>query len=62
MPNVYWRKLFYNNIARPRAKFYLLMGCLGKLFTKDRLLKFGLSNDGRCCFCGDLEFIDYFVF
>lgn len=45
---VTWRKLFYSNLARSRALFNLWMLCLGRLYTNDKLLKFGVINDGIC--------------
>ncbi|XP_058757557.1 uncharacterized protein LOC131630833 [Vicia villosa] len=45
-PKVTWRKLFYGNLARPRAKFNLWMTCMERLPTKDRLQRFGVINDG----------------
>lgn len=57
-----WRKLFYKNMARPRAQFTLWMTCHGRLATKNKLFKFGLLNNVSCCLCSNPEAIDHMLF
>lgn len=45
--NVFWRKI----LAGPGSQFICWLGCHGRLATKDRLLKFGVTNDGPCSLC-----------
>ncbi|KAH1222734.1 putative ribonuclease H protein [Glycine max] len=61
-PKVTWRKIFYGNLARPRAKFILWMTCLDRLPTKDRLHRFGVVTDCKCVFCGLTETCDHLFF
>lgn len=62
MEKVSWRKLFFNNMARPRAKFILWQGCSGWLATKDHMCKFGLVADMKCIFCPNLESHNHLFF
>lgn len=62
LPDVCWKKLFFNNYARPRANFCLWMCCHGRLQTKDRLARFGIPNDELCIFCGLQESITHLFF
>lgn len=57
-----WRKLFFSNLARPRAKFVFWTACHGRLATKVRMMKFGLLSDTKCNFCDHLETIDHLLF
>lgn len=59
---VTWRKLVFSNGARPRALFHLWMVCMGRLYTKDRLARFGLVNDGLCVLCNRQESISHLFF
>lgn len=52
---VTWSKLMYSNVVRPRAKFTTWLACLGRLPTKERLARFGVSTDGQCVWCGHIE-------
>jgi hypothetical protein len=61
-PMVDWKVTMYRNIARPRAIFIFLMACHGKLATKDRLCKFGVTTDGKCCFCRKDESLNHLFF
>lgn len=54
--------LFFNNIARPNAIFVLWMACLGKLYTRDRLKRFGVTNDDRCFMCDEFESVKHMFF
>ncbi|XP_058776047.1 uncharacterized protein LOC131650346 [Vicia villosa] len=53
--DVPWKNLMRGNLARPRAAFVFWMACHSRLLTKDRLIKFGIVNDGKCVFCGEAE-------
>ncbi|KAK2413113.1 hypothetical protein QL285_035856 [Trifolium repens] len=61
-PSVDWRVTMYQNIARPRAIFILWMACHGRLATKDRLRKFGVNLDVKCCFCNQEETLNHLFF
>jgi hypothetical protein len=61
-PVVDWRVLMYGNIARPRAIFTLWMACHGRLATKDRLNRFGVTIDDKCCFCPKEESLNHLFF
>lgn len=61
-PKVTWRKIFYGNLVRLRAKFILWMTCLDRLPTKDRLHRFGVVTDSKCVFCGLIETCDHLFF
>lgn len=60
--NVEWRKLFFDNMARPRAKFVAWMLCNNALNSKDKLLRIGISTDLKCTFCAGYESIDHLFF
>jgi hypothetical protein len=47
----------YENIARPRALFTFWLVCHGRLATKGRLSKFGVTVDVKCCFCAKEEYL-----
>ncbi|XP_058768924.1 uncharacterized protein LOC131642722 [Vicia villosa] len=57
-----WKHLFYQNHARPRAKFILWLALWGRLGTKDRLEKIGINHDKHCCFCLQHETINHLFF
>ncbi|XP_058776811.1 uncharacterized protein LOC131651160 [Vicia villosa] len=61
-PDVPWKKLFFNNNARPRAKFITWMACHYKLPTKERLHRFGLLDNYRCCCCHETETQNHIFF
>ncbi|XP_058727130.1 uncharacterized protein LOC131598561 [Vicia villosa] len=61
-PPVSWRTVFYANNARPRSIFHLWLLMLGRIPTKDRLVKFGVQVDQKCCFCIENESIDHLFF
>nr|XP_009599799.1 uncharacterized protein LOC104095382 [Nicotiana tomentosiformis] len=48
---VSWRKLVCNNAGCPRWIFMLTLVANGRLYTKDRLLKWGIETDQRCLVC-----------
>lgn len=46
---VYWRKMIYNELDRPRAIFVLWMACHDRLTTKEKFHRFGMVvNDKNC--------------
>ncbi|CAK8569926.1 unnamed protein product [Lathyrus sativus] len=59
---VSWRRILYQNMARPRALFTLWMAYHRKLATKDRLARFWMLNHYTYCFCNDKETIDHLFF
>ncbi|XP_058746826.1 uncharacterized protein LOC131619781 [Vicia villosa] len=61
-PNVPWYKIFYQNAARPRAKFILWIALWDRLPTKSRLTRFGIITDGNCAFCGKEETQEHLLF
>ncbi|XP_058726236.1 uncharacterized protein LOC131597562 [Vicia villosa] len=59
---VNWKHLMYHNYARPRARFTLWMALLGRFATKDRIGRFGVSTNGKCCWCTQMETLDHILF
>ncbi|XP_058723307.1 uncharacterized protein LOC131595077 [Vicia villosa] len=57
-----WRKLFYQNYARPRARFILWLTVLGRIPTKDRLGRIGIHTDGKCSACDQPETVLHLFF
>src|SRR3954465_538218 len=57
-----WRKLFYQNHARPHARFTLWLAILGRIPTKDRLERIGIRTDGKCTACDNVEAINHIFF
>ncbi|XP_058734321.1 uncharacterized protein LOC131606051 [Vicia villosa] len=60
--HVEWKKMIVDNYARPRTIFALWMTLKGRLPTKDRLCKFGILTENRCCFCQGEESIEHLFF
>ncbi|CAK8534242.1 unnamed protein product [Lathyrus sativus] len=50
-PKVEWRRLMYENKARPRAIIILWLSCLDILTTKARLVKHGMLSSAKCELC-----------
>ncbi|XP_058766389.1 uncharacterized protein LOC131639954 [Vicia villosa] len=48
---IIWSQLMFLNPARPRAIFCLWMQCHGRLPTKDRMVRFGFTQDNICSMC-----------
>src|SRR3954470_9450442 len=46
--HVSWKKMIYGNHSRPRAMSTLCMGLMGRLNTKDILVKIGINTDTKC--------------
>ncbi|XP_058760750.1 uncharacterized protein LOC131634099 [Vicia villosa] len=61
-PDVQWRKILFDNKARPRAKFVTWMTCHGNLATKERLKRFGMLQTDHCGFCRAQETIEHLFF
>ncbi|XP_058726861.1 uncharacterized protein LOC131598262 [Vicia villosa] len=59
---VCWRKILFTNYARPRAIFTLWMALRGRLPTRDRLHKFGMTIERNCCFCDAEESLEHLFF
>ncbi|XP_058734158.1 uncharacterized protein LOC131605877 [Vicia villosa] len=57
-----WRKMFYQNYARPRARFILWLTVLGRIPTKDRLARIGIHTDGKCIACDQPETVLHLFF
>ncbi|XP_058770039.1 uncharacterized protein LOC131643749 [Vicia villosa] len=57
-----WRKLFYDNAARPRALFTLWLACHDRLATKARLRKFGILTNEDSNFCENVETLQHLFF
>ncbi|XP_075095270.1 uncharacterized protein LOC142173556 [Nicotiana tabacum] len=49
---VAWRKLVCNNQSLPKWIFILRLAALERLYTKDRLFKWGVTQDQFCLLCG----------
>lgn len=62
MAEVCWKHLMYGSHARPRAKFILWMACHHRLATKDRLRRFGILQEDKCCFCSSTETLEHLFF
>ncbi|CAI8584308.1 unnamed protein product [Vicia faba] len=61
-PEVSWKSIFFNNFARPHAKFTLWMACHNNLATKERLHRFSLIDNDICCFCSEQESLSHLFF
>ncbi|XP_075107179.1 uncharacterized protein LOC107766925 [Nicotiana tabacum] len=60
---VIWRKLVCNNIGLPRWIFTLRMAAHGRLYTRDRLFKLGVTTNQVCPLCDqDDEYISHLFF
>ncbi|XP_058746599.1 uncharacterized protein LOC131619534 [Vicia villosa] len=57
-----WRRILYDNGARPRAKFILWLACHGKLATKERLKRFDIMDDDTCSLCSAQETQNHLFF
>lgn len=56
-PNVHQKNIFFNNFARPKAKFILWVACHNRLVMKDRLRRFALIDNYVYGFCSEKESI-----
>ncbi|XP_058747184.1 uncharacterized protein LOC131620196 [Vicia villosa] len=57
-----WRKIFYDNEARPRVVFITWLVCHGRLATKDRLKRFGILDNDNCVLCAGTETLNHLLF
>lgn len=57
-----WYTVFFHNMARPRAKLQLWMLLMGRLTTRDKLRRFGLTKNPSCVFCTEPESIAHLYF
>ncbi|XP_058754588.1 uncharacterized protein LOC131627751 [Vicia villosa] len=57
-----WRKIGFQNLARPRAQFLIWMAFMDRLNTKTRIQQFGIHTDLRCAFCPEQETINHIFF
>lgn len=63
LKKVPWRKLVFDNEARPIAVFITWMACRGRLAaTKDRLLRFGILDNADCVFWAGTESMHHLMF
>ncbi|XP_060194929.1 uncharacterized protein LOC132624120 [Lycium barbarum] len=46
-----WKCIMYQNVARPKATFTMWLLLLDRLLTAERLSKWGIKVDTKCCFC-----------
>ncbi|XP_058782890.1 uncharacterized protein LOC131657518 [Vicia villosa] len=60
--DVPWKRLFFDNAARPRAIFTLWMVCLGRIATKTRLMKFAILDNNSCVMCTGNEDLNHLFF
>ncbi|CAK8544519.1 unnamed protein product [Lathyrus sativus] len=60
---IMWKNILRRNAARPRALITMWFACHGRLATKQRLFRFGIITDDRCCLCSkDEESINHLFF
>lgn len=57
-----WRKLWYGNMARPKALSTKWLAFQNPLTTKDKLYKFGIIDQEECCFCREKETVQQSLF
>ncbi|XP_060170842.1 uncharacterized protein LOC132601795 [Lycium barbarum] len=50
-PRVPWKCFMYRNDARPKSRFTTWLQLQGRLLTTDRLLKWGIDVNSKCCLC-----------
>ncbi|XP_060195330.1 uncharacterized protein LOC132624590 [Lycium barbarum] len=50
-PPVPWKCLVFQNAARPKAIFITWLHFMGKLLITDRLEKWGIEVEPKCCLC-----------
>lgn len=57
--SAHWKKLFFDNDAKPRARFILWLACHDRLTTKDRLVKSGVITNDQCMLCRSSEILEH---
>ncbi|XP_060203009.1 uncharacterized protein LOC132631448 [Lycium barbarum] len=50
-PKVQWRRMVCNNLGSPKWTFHLTLVAHRSLYTRDRLAKWGMTNDTSCPLC-----------
>ncbi|XP_009592520.1 uncharacterized protein [Nicotiana tomentosiformis] len=55
VPKVSWRRLTCNNQSAAKWNFILLLTAHGRLYTRDRLKRWGVIHDATCPMCGVAE-------
>lgn len=50
-PKVSWKKLICNTQANPKQIFILFLAIQERMYTKNRLIKWGIRNDTICATC-----------
>ncbi|XP_019233163.1 PREDICTED: uncharacterized protein LOC109213791 [Nicotiana attenuata] len=62
-PKVSWKRLICNNPGYPKWIFILQLAALGRLYTRDRLAKWGVMTELICPLCdNDDESIEHLFF
>lgn len=61
-PPVQQKYLISSNLTRPRVTFVLWLACHDRMATKERLCRFGLINDDKCCLCDKKEILQHLMF
>ncbi|XP_056691752.1 uncharacterized protein [Spinacia oleracea] len=51
-PVQYWTNAVWGRLGHPKHRFIIWLALLGRLNTKDRLLKIGVTTDNTCLLCG----------
>lgn len=59
---VTYRKLFYNNLARPMALFMMWLAFQERLAAKDKVLKLDMINEDNCVCYNQLESQEHLLF
>ncbi|XP_074305324.1 uncharacterized protein LOC141640419 [Silene latifolia] len=60
---VEWYPVIWNRMNWPKHSFIAWLLVLGRLLTKDRLVRFGVINDGGCELCGEeVETVEHLFF
>lgn len=60
--HVIWNKVLFTNYVSPRALFIMWLIFMAHLPTKDRLTRFGVTNDDKCMFRIKSELIDHLFY
>ncbi|KAL2894836.1 LINE-1 retrotransposable element ORF2 protein [Bienertia sinuspersici] len=48
---VHWDKVVWNRAALPKHQFLMWLSIRGRLLTRDRLSRLGMSTETTCCLC-----------
>lgn len=55
LPKVEWRRLLCTNWSSPKWRFILYLAILERLYTRDRLLGWGIAISSACSLCEKVE-------